>query len=104
MTTRGNYNTQAAAGTSQATAAVLTADRVMITTVTQGSADCVILSARNLGDRQIICNGSTVDNLYVYPQVGGKINNASINAYLELPPNTAAQFEYVSSVNVFAFF
>lgn len=103
-TTRGNYNSQAAAGTSQATAATLTADRVMVTTITQGSAECVILSAGNLGDKQIICNGSTTDNLYVYPQVGGKINNAAVNAYLELPPNRAAQFEGVSSVDVLAFF
>ena len=104
MTTRGVYSTQAAAGTTQATAAALVADRVMVTTVTQGSAECVILSAVNLGDKQIICNGSTVNNLYIYPQVGGKINNAAANAYLELPPNRSANFEAVDALNVIAFF
>jgi len=104
MTTRGYYTTQAAAGTTQATAATMAADRVMVTTVTQGSAECVILPALNLGDRTIVINGSTTNNLYIYPQVGGKINNAAANAYLELPPNTAANFEAINALDVIAFF
>ena len=104
MTTRGFYTTQAAAGTTQATAAALSADNVMVTTVTVASAECVILPALNLGDEQVVINGQSTNNLYVYPCVGGKINNAATNAYLELPPNRAARFKAIDSLNVMAFF
>lgn len=104
MTTRGFYTTQAAAGTTQATAAALAADNVMVTTVTQGSAECVILPALNLGDWQFVTNGQSTNNLYIYPQVGGKINNATANAYVELPPNRSAQFQAIDALNVLAFF
>ncbi len=101
--TRGAYAELTAVGTTQATAAEITADYVVVTVVTS-AASGVILPPGNLNDEVIIVNGDSADNLFIYPQVGGKINRATANAALELPPNRAAHFRGENSLNWAAFF
>mgnify|MGYP001576717423 CR=1 FL=1 len=68
------------------------------------AASGVILPPGNLNDEVIVVNGDSADNLFIYPQVGGKINRATANAALELPPNTSAHFRGENSLNWAAFF
>lgn len=101
--TKGIYTEMAAAGTTQATAAEITADYVLVTTVT-ASADGVLLPEGNLGDEVIIVNGDSADNLMIYPRTGGKLNNAAANGALTLPPNMAAHFIGINSLNWAVFY
>jgi hypothetical protein len=101
--TRGTYAEMAAAGTTQATAAEITADYVLVSTVTS-SADGVVLPPGNLGDEVVIVNGDAFDNLKIYPRSGGKINNAVADAALEIAPNRAAHFIGINDKNWAAFF
>ena len=101
--TRGAYAEMTAAGTTQATAAEITADYVVVTTV-MASADGVILPPGNLNDEVIVVNGDSADNLKIYPRSGGKINRATADEALDLPPNTAAHFRGENSLNWAAFF
>ncbi len=104
--TRGEYNTLSAAGTTQATAAEMNADTVMVTGGSQGSG--VILRPLNVREECIVVNGTSGVNaidLKVYPRSGGKINNASANDYLILPAQRAARFRAIDGAgNVIAFF
>jgi hypothetical protein len=102
--TRGNYAEIAAAGSTQATAAEITADFVVVTSLTETTADGVLLPPGNLWDEVVIVNGTSTANLKIYPRSGGKINNAAANAALELPPNSAAHFIGVNNLNWAAFF
>jgi len=101
---RGEYATMAAAGGTQAAAAEITADKVMVTTVTEGSADGVLLPPGNLDDEVVIVNGQGTANLLIYPRSGGKLNNAAANAALTLPPNSAAHFIGVNNLDWVAFY
>lgn len=101
--TRGPYAEMSAAGTTQATAAEITADYVVVTTVTE-SANGVILPPGNLNDEVIVVNGDSADNLMVYPRSGGKINRATADGAVELPPNRAAHFRGENALNWAAFF
>ena len=103
MTTKGPYAEMSAAGTTQATAAELVADKVTVTTVSAALAG-VILPAGNRDDKVTIVNGQGTHTLFIYPRTGGKINNATANLPVELPPNKAAHFEGVNSLNWTAFF
>lgn len=106
MTTRGPYAEMAAAGTTQATAAEVVADKVVVTTVTP-AAQGVILPPGNLDQIQIIVNGTsgaTGVPLFIYPRTGGKLNNATANEALELPPSRAVRLEGVNALNWMAFF
>lgn len=103
MTTRGSYTTMAATGTTQATAAEVTADKVLVTTVTAAAA-AVILPPGNLDQEQVIINGQGTHTLFVYPRTGGKLNNATADTAVELPPYKAARFVGVSSVDWMAFY
>lgn len=104
MTTKGPYATMAATGTTQATAAEMVADKVLVTTVTQGSADGVLLPPGNLDKVVVIVNGSSSASLSVYPRSGGKLNNRTADAALELPAGAAARFEGVNHLNWIVFF
>lgn len=100
--TKGPYATMAAAGTTQATAAELTADKVVVTTITAASAECVILPTGNRDDEVRIVNGTNLD-LMIYPRTGGKINNATENLPMILPGYTAAHFIGINAVDWMAF-
>jgi hypothetical protein len=102
--TRGIYAELAAAGSTQATAAEITADYIMVTSLTELTTDGVVLPPGNLGDEVIIINGTSSANLKIYPRSGGKINNAAADAALELSPNSAAHFIGINSLNWAAFF
>ena len=99
--TKGPYATMAAAGTTQATAAAMLADVVMVTSGTGG----VILPVMNVNEECVVCNRIATENINVYPQVGGKLNNATTNDPLVLPNNLAAHFRAIDGGgNVIAFF
>lgn len=100
--TKGTYAEMAAAGTTQADAAEITADYVLVTTVATGSG--VILPPGNLADEVVVVNGHSSENLLIYPRSGGKINNAAANGALDLLPNSAAHFLGINSLNWAAFF
>jgi hypothetical protein len=91
-----------AAGTTQATAAEITADYVMVTTVAAGSG--VLLPSGNLADEVVIVNGHGSESLLVYPRSGGKLNNAAADGALTLPPNMAAHFIGINDKNWAVFY
>ena len=98
---KGPYAAIAAAGTTQATAAAMTADVVMVTSGAEEAG--VILPAMNAREECIVCNGLNVD-INVYPIVGGQLNNSTANLPLILAPFTAARFRAINgagSVMVF---
>lgn len=100
--TRGAFAEMAATGTTQATAAEITADYVVVTPTTDATG--VVLPPGNLNDEVIIVNASASENLVVYPRSGGKLNRASADASLEILPRTAAHFRGENSLNWAAFF
>lgn len=106
INTRGEYNTLAAAGTTQATAAECNADMVMVTSGSQGAG--VVIRPLNATEEQVVCNGTsgtTAIDLYVYPRSGGSINNSSANLHLLLSSGKAARFRAIDGAgNVIAFF
>ncbi len=101
-TTRGAYNTLAPTGTTQATAATVNADTVMLTGGSQGMG--AILGEMDVGREQIVVNGDSDKDYFVYPQVGGKINNATANLGVNVPPNKAIRFRAINNLDVIAFF
>ncbi len=102
MATKGPYNVLAAAGTTQATAAALNADMVMVTSGAAGSG--VILPTLDVGQEVVVCNGVAELDLSVYPLVGGKINNSTANLPLVLPANHSARFKAISALDVISIF
>ena len=103
MTTRGAYNTLTPAGTTQAAAALINADTVMLTggTAAQGA---ILPPTMDLNQEVIVVNGDASIEYFVYPQVGGKINNATANLGLLVPPNRAVRFRAINALDVIAFF
>lgn len=99
MTTKGPFAELAASGASQATAAEMNADTVIVTSGAGG----VLLPSKNVNDEVIICNGLT-ENIYVYPRSGGAINSKSQNAPIDLPPNRATRLRAMNSRDWIAFF
>src|SRR5262245_62635356 len=100
--TKGTYAEMSAAGTTQTDAAEITADYVLVTTVAAGSG--VLLPAGNLSDEVVIVNGHATESLLIYPRSGGKLNNATADAALTLPANSAAHFIGINDKNWAAFF
>lgn len=98
---KGPYATIAAAGTTQATAAEMTADVVTVTSAVEDAG--VILPTMNARDECIVCNGTNV-TILVYPRTGGSLNNATANLSLILTAFTAARFRAIDGAgNVMAF-
>ena len=100
--TKGTYAEMSAAGTTQADAAEIVADYVLVSTVAAGAG--VLLPPGNLGDEVVVVNGSGSEALLVYPRSGGKLNNAAADGALTLPANMAAHFIGINSLNWAAFF
>lgn len=108
--TKGPYATMTALGTTQATAALIAADTVMVTAGAQASG--IILDGMNVTDEVIVCNGtsstvlgstSSID-LFVYPKVGGSINNQTVNTGILIAAGHAVRFRAIDGAgNVIAF-
>jgi hypothetical protein len=99
--TYGPYASCTPAGTTQATATPINADTVMLTGGTTGQG--VILNPMELNTECMICNGDSTVEYYVYPQVGGKINNFTANTPVLVGPNKACRFRAINSLDVFFF-
>lgn len=98
---KGEYDTIAAAGSTQATATEMPAYMVMVTSGSGG----VLLPPMNKDDEAVVCNGVSTIDLSVYPRSGGKINNSTADLPLVLPANRAARFRAIDGAgNVIAFF
>lgn len=80
-------NTLSSAGTTQATALVLTADWNNITTVASGTG--VILPALTAGQMVWVFNNDPANNLNVYPPSGASITYQSVNAGVNSPISLA---------------
>ena len=102
MATKGPYAEIAAAGTTQAAATLATADTMMITSGTSGAG--IRLDDMDLNAEVIIVNGVSTSEYLIYPKVGGKINNATANLPLGLPPQKASRFRAINALDVIAFF
>ena len=83
-----------AAGTTQGTATALTADYNVVTTAT--SLQGVLLYNGQIGDQQIIFNGST-SPIYVYPPTSESVNQLATNAGFVLSPYTLVEVTKVST-------
>lgn len=79
-----------AAGSTQATAVVLPGDVNVFTTVA-ASTGCILPANPSPGDELIITNLGA-NALLVYPQVGGAIQNGSVNAGFSVAANKTAKF------------
>lgn len=88
---------QTSAGSTQATAAPLISDHVGCLTV--GAGEGVIIPAASADDEFIVINGSSTQDLRVYPPVGGKLNNAAANLHMSIAPNRACRFICHASLN-----
>lgn len=86
-----------AAGTTQATAASITTVFTLVTTATEGQGAILPASMDN-ADQCTVCNGTTVD-VYLYPPVGGKLNNGTANVPMMLAPSTAVDVTCIDGTN-----
>lgn len=86
-----------AAGTTQGTATSLASTVSVVSTVTAGATDGVILRATSPGLLRPVFNDDTGDILKVYPPTGGQINTLATNAAYSMPPNTRAIFASLGS-------
>lgn len=85
---KGEYAAIAAAGTTQATATEMPAYTVMVTSGSGG----VMLPPLNKDEEAVVCNGIATDEIKVYPRSGGKLNNATADLHINVPPNAAVRF------------
>jgi len=89
-----------AAGTTQGTALLVSADVNFISTVGAGSG--VIIYNGMIGDTVYIFNDAGANALTVYPPTSAKINNLATNGGFLLAPNTAVQVSKVTATRWFA--
>lgn len=87
-----------AAGSTQGTALQLSADCSVISTLTAGTADGVLLPTAAAGLIITVINNAT-DVLKVYPKTGSKIDILSANLPFSVYPNTAIVFEAVNTTD-----
>lgn len=86
-----------AAGTTQAAAAAITTVFTLVTTATEGQG-AILPASMSVSDQCTVANGTAVD-VYVYPPVGGKINNGTANIPMMLAPQAAIDFTCVDGTN-----
>lgn len=89
-----------AAGTTQAAATSLTTVYTLVTTATEGQG-AILPSGLGASDQCTVANGTSV-TVYVYPPVGGKINNGTSNIPMMVAPNAAVDFTCVDNLNFIA--
>jgi hypothetical protein len=88
----------AATGTTQATAYKMSANNMVVTTVTAGTNDGVILPVGDQGDWLQIFNYSAAA-LKVYPPVGWGIHGGAVNTPITISANKAASFTQMTDPN-----
>lgn len=86
-----------ATGSTQATAFAITKDINVVSVSTTGSADGVILPSVGPGYRITVINTDTVDEVKVYPAVGGQINALAVNAAFTVTSGGKLDFVSVSA-------
>lgn len=86
-----------AAGTTQATAAVLTTDNNSVATVAAGSG--VILPIGEIAKSVMVYNGGA-NPLMVYPPINGSINQGSVNTAVTILPGGFVTFEYFGPITL----
>lgn len=86
-------------GSTQATALLIT-DDINVVTTTASSTGVRLFEGLSAGDRQEVVNYGA-NALAVYPPVGGKINNGTLNASVSLAANKAGRFTCIDSLNFF---
>ena len=99
----GNYVTDVtAAGTTQATAAILTGDWAKVSTI--GSGAGVVLVEAPFPNPKGVMNAAAANELRVYPWSGAAFNGRTVNDPLVLPIGHAALFVCLSPTDIFAIF
>lgn len=93
--------TMTATGTTSTTAATVTADHVMVDTVTTTNRG-VILRAMDAGQEAWISNGDDTEALYVYPPSGGKFNNKTADLHVLIPSGKSASFKFLNATHIIA--
>lgn len=92
-------NNLTAAGSTQATALLVSND-INVVTTTAASTGVILRSDLSAGDSQEVVNYGA-STLTVYPPVGGKINNGSANAGVSVAANTSALYTSIDGLNFF---
>jgi len=97
----GDQATISAAGTNQATATAITTAVAIVSTVALGTGVILPKSTAvslNGGDRIHIANHGA-NALAVYPPVGGKLSNNTVNVPAMIAPNKCADFYNIDGTN-----
>ena len=92
--------TMTSAGTTQGTAATITAANVLVTTHTAGAG--VILDAHEPGFVYRVCNASANNDLKVYPPSRASFNGLTANDPQTLSSGSAATFVSLTSTKYMA--
>lgn len=92
---QGNFQTVAAAGTSQATGAAIRASNVTVTSASGTNA--VVLPNADIGDSILLYSSAATNALLVFPPSGGNINAAAANASFSAAAQTPYYFTKVSA-------
>lgn len=99
----GDFDTSvSAAGTTQATATILTGDWSKVSTV--GALAGVVLVEAPFPSPKGVMNAAAANELRVYPWSGAAFNGRTVNDPLVLPVGRAALFVCLSSTDIFAIF
>lgn len=87
-----------AAGSSSQANALAVYDDVNVITTAAANSGVRLRSDITAGDTQVVVNYGA-SQINVYPPVGGKISNGSVNAATTLPANASAQFICVNTLD-----
>ncbi len=93
--------TLTATGTTAGTAALVTADHLMVDVVTTTNRG-VILRAMDAGQEAWIANGDSTETLFVYPPTSCKFNNQTADLYCSVPAGKSASFKFLNSTHIIA--
>ena len=89
-----------AAGTTQGTATVMTADNVSVTTST-GAANGVLMKIGNESENiSLVVSGSAAYGVNWYPPSGMQLNYATANLPLYVPPGRAAIAKFLNNTHI----
>lgn len=95
-------NNISAAGSTQATATALSLDDLQVVTTVAASQGVILPSILSAGDKIVVANYDASDALSLYPPVGGKINNGTLNAAVSITAGKNAVCTCIDSLNFVA--